>query len=276
MGVADPETRYAVTVHGVHIAYQARGEGPYVLVFLHGFASNLEVEMEEPHFAALIDALAAHWRVIQFDKRGSGLSDRENTPDMEMRADDLRAVLDAVGSEAAILVGVAEGGALATFFAATHPERVMALIPLDGWARIAWAPDYPIGMQLEAYQADTDCGGRIPCDLRRPRPSGPLRPGNRRGTGTAWSRNTGRRSHRRDRASGRQRRRPRGFTLVLVSERSRGHQRSWFRTEPEKFFAAPLAHSLGQIRVAMTCEIQERSGFTVFLAHEQQGNERRK
>ena len=154
--MADPETRYAVTVDGVHIAYQARGEGPYDLVFLSGFAASFEVEMEEPHFAALMDALAAHWRVIQFDKRGSGLSDRENTPDMEMRADDLRAVLDAVGSEAAILVGVAEGGALAMFFAATYPERVAALIPLDGWARIAWAPDYPMGMQLEAYLADTE------------------------------------------------------------------------------------------------------------------------
>ena len=153
--MADPETRYAVTVDGVHIAYQARGEGPYDLVFLHGFAANFEVELEEPHFAALIDALAAHWRVILFDKRGSGLSDRENTPDLEMRADDLRAVLDAVGSEAAILVGVAEGGALAMFFAATCPERVVALIPLDGFARVAWAPDYPIGMSLEVYQADT-------------------------------------------------------------------------------------------------------------------------
>ena len=154
--MAEAETRYAVTVDGVHIAYQVRGAGPYDLVFLHSFAANFEVEMEQPRFVRLIEALAAHWRIILFDKRGSGLSDRQNTPDMEMRADDLRAVLDAVGSTAAILVGVAEGGALAMFFAATHPGRVAALVTVDGWARVAWAPDYPHGMTQEAYQADTE------------------------------------------------------------------------------------------------------------------------
>lgn len=152
----EAETRYAVTMDGVHIAYQARGEGQYDLVLIPGFTTNFEIELEDPRFARLIAALSARWRVILFDKRGSGLSDRENTPDMEMRADDLRAVLDAVGSKAAILAGVSEGAALAMFFAATYPQRVAALVSFDGWARIAWAPDYPFGMSYEAYVADTE------------------------------------------------------------------------------------------------------------------------
>jgi pimeloyl-ACP methyl ester carboxylesterase/class 3 adenylate cyclase len=148
------ETRYAVTVDGVHIAYEARGSGPDDLVFITGFAACFEVEMENARVRRFIEALAEHWRVILFDKRGSGLSDRKNTPDLEMRADDLRAVLDAVGSKSAILLGVSEGGALAAFFAASHPERVTALVPLDAWARVAWAPDYPFGMTTEQFEED--------------------------------------------------------------------------------------------------------------------------
>ena len=85
-----------------------------------------------------------------------------------MRADDLRAVLDAVGSESAILVGVGEGGALAAFFAAAHPERVTALVPLDSWARVAWAPDYPFGMTKEAFERrlPTACCGWGTRELR--------------------------------------------------------------------------------------------------------------
>jgi pimeloyl-ACP methyl ester carboxylesterase/class 3 adenylate cyclase len=150
------DIRYAVTADGVSIAYATRGAGPEDLVFIPGFAACFDIELEEPHFARLIEGMAARWRVVLFDKRGSGLSDRQNTPDLEMRADDLRAVLDAVGSEAAILVGAGEGGALAAFFAATHPERVTALVPVDAWARIAWATDYPMGMPQEAYVADTE------------------------------------------------------------------------------------------------------------------------
>jgi class 3 adenylate cyclase/pimeloyl-ACP methyl ester carboxylesterase len=92
--------------------------------------------------------------VILFDKRGSGLSDRTNTPDLEMRADDLRAVLDTVGSKSAVVVGMGEGGALGAFFAASHPDRVRALVPVFSWARVAWAPDYQFGMTQEAYLAD--------------------------------------------------------------------------------------------------------------------------
>ena len=147
--MTNAETRYAVTVDGVNIAYRAFGAGTDDLVFIAPFPSNFEVELEESHFARTMEALASRWRLILFDKRGSGLSDRQNTPDLEMRADDLRAVLDAVGSESAILLGTGDGGALAAFFAATYPQRVAALVPCFSWARIAWAPDYPFGQTRE-------------------------------------------------------------------------------------------------------------------------------
>jgi pimeloyl-ACP methyl ester carboxylesterase len=123
-----PETRYAKTVDGVHVAYQVRGDGPVDLVYVTGFASCFEVELEEPRSVRFFGGLSSFSRLILFDKRGTGLSDRRQTPDLDMRADDLRAVLDAAGSQRAILFGESEGGMLATFFAATHPERVLALI----------------------------------------------------------------------------------------------------------------------------------------------------
>lgn len=154
MAAAEPETRYAITADGVHIAYQVRGSGADDIVWIPGFATCYEVELEEPQVARMVDVMAERWRVILFDKRGSGLSDRTNTPDLEMRADDLRAVLDAVGSSSAILLGQGEGGALAAFFAASHPDRVAALVPMYSWARIAVAPDYPIGMSRDALDAE--------------------------------------------------------------------------------------------------------------------------
>jgi class 3 adenylate cyclase len=151
-----PETKYAITIDGIHIAYQERGEGPVDLVYIMGFACNFEVELENPGRAHFVERLTSISRVILFDKRGAGLSDRVVTPDLDMRADDLRALLDAVGSERAILYGGDEGGALATFFAATHPDRVLALILYDTRARIAWAPDYPIGITQEEYLIDRE------------------------------------------------------------------------------------------------------------------------
>jgi class 3 adenylate cyclase len=147
-----PETKYAKTVDGVHIAYQVRGEGPIDLVFIMGFASNFEVELEDPGMAYFVERLTSMSRVILFDKRGAGLSDRVVMPNLDMRVDDLRAVLDAVGSERVILYGEAEGGALATFFAATYPDRMVALILHGTSARIAWAPDYPTGLTLEDFR----------------------------------------------------------------------------------------------------------------------------
>jgi pimeloyl-ACP methyl ester carboxylesterase len=156
----EPETRYAKTVDGVHIAYQVRGDGPIDLVFIPGFAACFEIEFEEPRAAAFAARLSSFTRLILFDKRGTGLSDRRQAPDLGMRADDLRAVLDAVGSEQAVLFGHSEGGALAAFFASSHPERVSALILYGSAARNAWAPDYPIGITEEDYLRDHEAIAR--------------------------------------------------------------------------------------------------------------------
>jgi class 3 adenylate cyclase/alpha-beta hydrolase superfamily lysophospholipase len=152
----EPETRYAKTVDGVHIAYQVRGDGPIDLVLIMGFAANFEVELEDAKGAAFADRLSAFSRLILFDKRGTGLSDRTQTPDLDMRAEDLRAVLDTVGSRRTALLGHSEGGALGAFFAATHPDRVSALILYGAAARYAWAPDYPQGMERDTFLAERD------------------------------------------------------------------------------------------------------------------------
>src|SRR5512132_1971837 len=112
VGVEIAETKYAKTLDAVNIVYQVRGNGPVDLVYISGFTSNLEVELEEPRMARFVERLSSFARVILFDKRGTGLSDRHQTPDLEMRVDDIRAVLDSVGSERAVLFGESEGGAL--------------------------------------------------------------------------------------------------------------------------------------------------------------------
>jgi pimeloyl-ACP methyl ester carboxylesterase/class 3 adenylate cyclase len=126
-----PETRYARTADGVHIAYQVVGDGPVDMVFVMGWVTNLEVMWEEPDFARFLERLARSSRLILFDKRGVGLSDRVPTdrlPDLETRMDDVRAVMDAVGSERAVVFGVSEGGPMSMLFAATYPERTVALV----------------------------------------------------------------------------------------------------------------------------------------------------
>lgn len=149
-----PEVRYARTADGVNIAYQVRGDGPVDLVYTLGMAGNFEIEFEGPWGARFLDRLATFSRVILFDKRGTGLSDRVlGAPDFDMRADDLRAVLDEVGSERAVLVGNRGGGSLAAFFAAMHPDRVFALVLYNSWARTAWAPDYPVGTSTDDLAA---------------------------------------------------------------------------------------------------------------------------
>ncbi len=142
----DPETKYAKTVDGVRIAYQVVGDGPVDLVYILGFSGNLEVEFENPASARFLELLSSFARVIVYDARGTGLSDRVlETSNLDMRADDLRAVLDATGSERAVLFGYSESGSIAAFFAATHPQRVLALVLYASAARWAWAPDYPFG-----------------------------------------------------------------------------------------------------------------------------------
>ena len=153
-----PEVRYAKTVDDVNIAYQVRGDGPVDLVYTLGMAGNFEIEFEAPWGIRFLKRLEAFSRVILFDKRGTGLSDRvPGAPDFDMRADDLRAVLDGAGSERAVLVGNRGGGSLAAFFAAMHPDRVLALVLYNSWARTAWAPDYPAGASrddLAAWRRD--------------------------------------------------------------------------------------------------------------------------
>ena len=129
--VTSPETRYAKTADGVHIAYQVVGDGPVDMVFVMGWVTNVEAMWDAPGFAGFLERLASFSRLILFDKRGVGLSDRvpeDRLPDLETRMDDVRAVMDSVGSERAVVFGVSEGGPMSMLFAATYPERTIALV----------------------------------------------------------------------------------------------------------------------------------------------------
>jgi pimeloyl-ACP methyl ester carboxylesterase len=147
-----PETRYARS-GDVSIAYQVVGEGPFDVVFVPGSVSNVEYGWEEPSLARFYELLASFSRLILFDKRGTGLSDRvKDVPTLETRMDDVRAVMDAAGSERAAIMGISEGGPMAALFAATYPERTFAAILYGSPARYVWAPDYQWGRTLEEYR----------------------------------------------------------------------------------------------------------------------------
>ena len=147
-----PETRYADS-GGVNIAYQVLGDGPRDLVFVMGWVSNIEVFWEEPALARFLTRLASFSRLILFDKRGTGLSDRvTDMPSLEVRMDDVRAVMDAVASERAALFGVSEGGPMCALFSATYPSRVSALIMQGGFPRRIRTPDFPWGPTKEERQ----------------------------------------------------------------------------------------------------------------------------
>ena len=147
-----PDTRYTKTVDDVNIAYQVVGEGPD-LVLSHGWLSNIEVQWEIPDWARAFERLASFSRLILFDKRGVGLSDRGvGMPGIEEKMDDLRAVLDAVGSERAHVFGESEGGTMAMQFAATYPERVSSLILYGTTSRTVRADDYPHGVPAEVLE----------------------------------------------------------------------------------------------------------------------------
>ena len=140
-----PKTQYAKS-GDLHIAYQVMGTGPLDLVFVPGFVSHLEYQWEHPESARFFERLSSFSRLIRFDKRGTGLSDRVGgIPTLEQRMDDVRAVMDAVGSERAALFGISEGGPMSLLFAATYPERTSALVLYGSYARRAWAPDHPFG-----------------------------------------------------------------------------------------------------------------------------------
>jgi class 3 adenylate cyclase len=157
--VGRPKTQYAIAGDGAHIAFQVFGDGPFDLVVIPGFVSNLELVWENPESSALYERLASFSRVILLDKRGTGLSDPVgpgSAPTLEQRMDDVRAVLDAVGSERAAFFTVSEGGPMSVLFAATYPERTLALVLYGCWARAIRGPDYPYGYTREEFEELVD------------------------------------------------------------------------------------------------------------------------
>ncbi|MGH9163102.1 MAG: alpha/beta fold hydrolase [Vicinamibacteraceae bacterium] len=168
-----PETRYARS-GDVNIAYQVVGDGLFDLVFVMGWVSHLEYFWTEPTFARFLRRLASFSRLILFDKRGTGLSDRVTAlPTLEQRMDDVRAVMEAVGSTRAALFGVSEGGPMCTLFAATYPEKTLALAMFGTYARRLWAPDYPWGPTPEDRESfyeeiRRDWGGPVGLAERAP------------------------------------------------------------------------------------------------------------
>jgi pimeloyl-ACP methyl ester carboxylesterase len=156
-----PRTEYARS-GDLHIAYQVVGDGPLDLVYVPGWVSHVELAWEEPSLARFLGRLASFSRLIVFDKRGTGLSDRvppSRLPSLEERMDDLRAVMDAAGSKRAAIFGFSEGGNLSTLFAASYPERTRALLLFGTFAKRLWSPDYPwapTAEQRQQFYADVE------------------------------------------------------------------------------------------------------------------------
>jgi pimeloyl-ACP methyl ester carboxylesterase len=147
-----PPTRYAKS-GDASIAYQVVGEGPIDVVLVLGFATHLEIQWDSHPFARFFERISAFSRLILFDKRGTGLSDPvTEAPSLEQRVDDVRAVMDAAGSERAALFGISEGGPMSILFAATHPDRATALVLHGAMGRTTEAPDYPWASPEEALR----------------------------------------------------------------------------------------------------------------------------
>jgi len=161
-----PRTEYT-SCGDIDIAYQVLGDGPIDLVYVPGWVSHVEYGWEYSGYARFLRSLAAFSRLIVLDKRGSGLSEREvDNPSLEERMDDVRAVMDAVGSEKAAILGVSESGSLACLFAANNPDRTSALILHGCFAKRLKSSDYPYGYDEEYFQAwldgiSRDWGGRM-------------------------------------------------------------------------------------------------------------------
>jgi pimeloyl-ACP methyl ester carboxylesterase len=156
-----PETRYALS-GDFHIAYQLVGDGPFDLVFVPGFVTHMELQWKLPGFGAFLADLGSFSRLIRFDKRGTGMSDPvSGAPSLETRMDDVRAVMDAVGSRRAAFYGLSEGAAMSILFAATYPERTAAVIVRSCSPRTLWAPDFPWGRSEDAYQREVDQALRV-------------------------------------------------------------------------------------------------------------------
>src|SRR3972149_671390 len=138
-----PEIKYALN-GDVSIAYHILGNGPVDIIYVPPFVSNLELQWQEPQQARYLQRLASFSRLVMFDKRGTGLSDRSGIATLEERMDDLRAVMDAVGLERAVVFGTSEGGAMSLLFAATYPARVQALILYGKHAVLGRPPPLPL------------------------------------------------------------------------------------------------------------------------------------
>ncbi|HQU84057.1 MAG TPA: alpha/beta fold hydrolase [Pyrinomonadaceae bacterium] len=150
-----PETRYAQN-GDVNIAYQVIGDGDIDIVFVMGWISHLEYFWKHPSFASFLNRLASFSRLILFDKRGTGLSDRvpnKDLPTLEQRMEDVHTVMNAVGSENAVLIGVSEGGPMCSLFAATYPDRTTALVMIGTYAKRIKDEDYPWGVSPEDREA---------------------------------------------------------------------------------------------------------------------------
>jgi pimeloyl-ACP methyl ester carboxylesterase len=150
-----PETRYARS-GDASIAYQVTGSGPFDVVFIPPYLTHADL-IWTTSFAPALEGLASFCRLIRFDKRGTGMSDRvSGAPTLETRMDDARAVMDAVGCRRVAFFGSSEGAAMSLLFAATYPERTAALVLRSAYPRTMWAPDYPWGRSEEEYRREVD------------------------------------------------------------------------------------------------------------------------
>lgn len=150
--MSTPPTRYAKS-EDVSIAYQVVGDGPLDVVLVLGFATHLELQWELAPMARFLERIGSFSRLVIFDKRGTGLSDPvAEVPTLEQRIDDVRAVMDAAGSERAALFGISEGGPMSVLFAAAHPSRVTSLVLYGAMGRTTEAPDYPWASPAEALR----------------------------------------------------------------------------------------------------------------------------
>ena len=169
-----PKTKYA-KCGGLNIAYQVIGEGPLDIIYVPGWVSNLDFGWTSPRVAHVFERLSSFARLILFDKRGTGLSDRNvGFPTLEERMEDVKAVMDAAGSKRAALIGTSEGGNMSMLFAATYPDRTVALVLHGCFAKGIWAEDYPWAKTREQTEEELaaiarDWGG--PFDLGNASPS---------------------------------------------------------------------------------------------------------
>jgi pimeloyl-ACP methyl ester carboxylesterase len=169
----EAETKYADS-DGVSIAYQVHGGGPLDLVFVPGFVSHVELYWDDPAVARFLRRLTSFARVVLYDKRGQGLSDRGGSPPtLEQSMDDLKAVIAASGCERPAIFGVSEGGPMSLLFAATHPDRVASLVLYGAFARMLEAPDFPHGISPEGLErwgeiVKRDWGHAVGVDLWAP------------------------------------------------------------------------------------------------------------